>query len=83
MTYSKESTQQFLYTLEANTWMIPTGTSLTLAIFFLITQPNFLQAWEVWLLPCLRRAQVDVSLFWTYATLEFILMENPGAWIAC
>jgi hypothetical protein len=50
----------FLRALANNVWMIPKATSPMLAIFFLASQRNFLQAWEIWLGPCVRRAGLEV-----------------------
>ncbi|KAJ7816316.1 hypothetical protein B0H14DRAFT_2602799 [Mycena olivaceomarginata] len=51
----------FLRTLANNVWMIPKATSPMLAVFFLASQRNFLQAWEIWLGPCVQRAGIQTE----------------------
>ncbi|KAJ6482306.1 hypothetical protein C8R47DRAFT_1197521 [Mycena vitilis] len=44
-------------------WMIPRSTSPTMAVFFLASRQNFVQAWEMWLAPFLRRVGMDIVGF--------------------
>jgi hypothetical protein len=54
-------TFNFLRALADNVWMIPHGTSPALAVFFLASLPNFLQAWELWLRGALLWAGIKVG----------------------
>ncbi|KAJ7833105.1 hypothetical protein B0H14DRAFT_1169036 [Mycena olivaceomarginata] len=57
----KAPTFNFLRALADNVWMIPRGTSPALAVFFLASLPNFLQAWELWLRGALLRAGIKID----------------------
>ncbi|KAJ7325453.1 hypothetical protein DFH08DRAFT_817130 [Mycena albidolilacea] len=57
----KAPTFNFLRALADNVWMIPRGTSPALAVFFLASLPNFLQAWELWLRGALLRAVIKID----------------------
>ncbi|KAF8216156.1 hypothetical protein K438DRAFT_1954805 [Mycena galopus ATCC 62051] len=60
-TGGKGLTINFLKALADNVWMIPRGTSPALAVFFLASLPNFLQAWELWLRGSLLRAAIKID----------------------